>query len=391
MRNPFRSLGMLIALSAVAMLGVLGSAVPAGAAGAPRPAPAASGVGRLALPPGASACRSTAAKPSTANAACRTAPAAAAHGAGTLVTPAGQSATKPARTGAAVTPALAFTVTLVASPINVAAGGTTTLTATANQDVGPTPWFVEIFDVTDNVLVCDVGSGTTCTVNVTQAGPTAIDYFAYVATFSTTSPPPNIQASAGPVWVSWGLAVSLTAVPAAMTPGGTTTLTANTNFNVGPTPWFIVIVDESTGTNVAVCGFGTTCSTTVSMAGCSVQIYEAFISADTSPPSDVRASSNSVVASWLVVSLSASPAQPAPGGTVTLTATSCLDVGPTPFFIRIYDITGGTMTLLANAGAGTSVSATVGAFAPNATHTYLAVIASTPVVAVSNPAFLTWS
>ena len=162
------------------------------------------------------------------------------------------------------------------------------------------------------------------------------------------------------MWVSWGLSVSLTAVPAALTAGGTTALTASANVNVGPTPWFIVILDSTTGTVVAVCGSGTTCSTTVTMAGCAVHTYNAYISATSNPPTDVRAVSSSVVASWLVVSLSASPAQPAPGGTVTLTATTCLNVGPTPYFIRIYDLTGGTMTQLGSgAGSGTSFSAVV--------------------------------
>ena len=399
MRNPFRSLGMLTAVSAVAMLGLLGSAVPTGAAGGTGVAPAGTGAGRLALPPGASACRSTAAKPSSSTAACRTAPAAAAaHSVGTLATPAGQSTAKPAGAGSRVAPRaplLAFTVSLVASPNNLGTGGTTTLTATSNQDVGPTPWFILIFDEVSHAQVCSAGSGTTCTVSVTQGGPVVIDYIAYVSSFSTTEPPANIQASNGPVWVSWGLSVSLTAVPAALTPGGTTALTASANINVGPTPWFIVIQDSTTGTTIAVCGAGSTCSTTVNMAGCAVHTYTAFIAGSSSPPSDIRTVSSSVVASWLVVSLSASPAQPAPGGTVTLTATTCLNVGPTPYFIRIYDLTGGTMTQLGSgAGSGTSFSAVVGPFAANQTHTYVGLVdnfSHSPIVAVSNPALLTWS
>ena len=287
MRNPFRSLGMLTAVSAVAMLGLLGSAVPTGAAGGTGVAPAGTGAGRIALPPGSSACRSTAAKPSSSTAACRTAPAAAAHSVGTLATPAGQSTAKPSGAGSRVAPRaplLAFSVSPAASPNNLGTGGTTTLTATANQDVGPTPWFILIFDEVSHALVCSAGSGTTCTVSITQGGPVIIDYVAYVSSFSTTEPPANIQASNGPVWVSWGLSVSLTAVPAALTAGGTTALTASANVNVGPTPWFIVILDSTTGTVVAVCGSGTTCSTTVTMAGCAVHTYNAYISATSNPP-----------------------------------------------------------------------------------------------------------
>jgi hypothetical protein len=69
-------------------------------------------------------------------------------------------------------PALAdsFFVELAASPSAVAVGGTTTLTATTGADVGPTPWFIDIFDTTTGLPVRFCGSGTTCSTAVSETG-----------------------------------------------------------------------------------------------------------------------------------------------------------------------------------------------------------------------------
>lgn len=57
-------------------------------------------------------------------------------------------------------------------------------------------------------------------------------------------------------------------------------LTATTNTNVGPTPYYITIYSETTGAEVAVCGFGTTCTATVSQAVPGSQVFEAFVGDD---------------------------------------------------------------------------------------------------------------
>ena len=41
------------------------------------------------------------------------------------------------------------------------------------------------------------------------------------------------------------------------------TLTATTNTDVGPTPYYITIYSETTGAELAVCAVGTTCTATV--------------------------------------------------------------------------------------------------------------------------------
>jgi hypothetical protein len=72
-------------------------------------------------------------------------------------------------------------------------------------------------------------------------------------------------------------------------------VTATANANVGPTPYYIEIFDENTGSRLAVCGSGTTCSLsfTPSLYGSNLV---AFISGSgaTLPPPGIVASSNVV-------------------------------------------------------------------------------------------------
>jgi hypothetical protein len=60
-----------------------------------------------------------------------------------------------------------------------------------------------------------------------------------------------------------GLAVSLSATSSDEPIGQSVTLTATTNTDVGPTPYFITVYSETTGAELAVCGFGSTCTATV--------------------------------------------------------------------------------------------------------------------------------
>jgi hypothetical protein len=95
-----------------------------------------------------------------------------------------------------------------------------TLTATANQDVGPTPYFIEIYDLStdDRVAVCN--SGSTCSVVVCDPpvgvvscvnGPPSVGvivpqcrtYVADVASNSIVYAPPNVQTESNRVTVQW--------------------------------------------------------------------------------------------------------------------------------------------------------------------------------------------
>jgi len=82
-------------------------------------------------------------------------------------------------------------------------GSTAILTATANYDVGPTPWYIEIYDQTTGQQVCIAGSGTTCSASVEFSFATTQTYVAYVAASSSTAPPPSIQVASNTTTIIW--------------------------------------------------------------------------------------------------------------------------------------------------------------------------------------------
>jgi hypothetical protein len=110
------------------------------------------------------------------------------------------------------------TVSLSASETTLDFGDATTLTATANEDVGPTPYWIEIFDVSTGNLLAACGSGTTCTATSQVDAPIphtvsmTQEYVAYVSTYAATLPTTGIQAASPVVWAAWsdfGYQVSL--------------------------------------------------------------------------------------------------------------------------------------------------------------------------------------
>jgi hypothetical protein len=165
---------------------------------------------------------------------------------------------------------------------------------------------------------------------------------------------------------------------------------------VGPTPFFIEIFDVRSGTFIAECGFGTSCSTFVVRAS-DVGMFVAYVSGFgiTFPPPNIRSLSGSVLVSWASVGLGASPTSLPAGGTANVGALATLDVGPTPWWIEIYDDTSGT--LIALCGFGNSCSASVSQQAAT-THSYTAFIAAvsgTPpppdIRSMSNTVTVTWT
>jgi hypothetical protein len=98
-----------------------------------------------------------------------------------------------------------------------------------------------------------------------------------------------------------GFTVSLDASSAYPLIGESVTLTATTNADVGPTPYYITIYSETTGAELAVCGFGTTCTATVTQATLGAQTFEAFVGDDVpgdGQPGFVLVSSNEVSVGW---------------------------------------------------------------------------------------------
>lgn len=179
----------------------------------------------------------------------------------------------------------------------VPVGGSTTLVATTARDIGPSPFFTEIFDATTATLLAICGSGTSCSATVSQAAATTHTYRAFLSPASSTFPPPGAQRTTGLYFVTWassGLSVSLSAPVFVST--FTQSVTATANIDVGPTPYWIEIFDQTTGTRVAVCGSGTTCTATIPATTSTSDELVAFISSFSTdlPPVNAQAASNIV-------------------------------------------------------------------------------------------------
>jgi len=76
------------------------------------------------------------------------------------------------------------------------ASGSATITATANVDVGPTPYYIEIFDTYSGTRVGYCPSGTTC-LGTYQCG--SVGLTAFISSASSTIPPANTQSSSNTV------------------------------------------------------------------------------------------------------------------------------------------------------------------------------------------------
>jgi hypothetical protein len=265
---------------------------------------------------------------------------------------------KPHQSGQ-VRPLTAWTVTLTASTNLLWPTQYSTLTATANMDVGPTPYYLRIYDETAQAYVITCGTGTTCTTSVTQPTPATHYYIAVVSDASASYPPGSEQAVSGFVGVVWhGVSLSLSASPTTLPVGSATTLTATTSSDIGPSPFWTEIYDATTHVRLAVCGYGTSCSTAVSQAAATTHQYIAYLSSNTAayPPGSIQETSLSSFVTWSSLGWRVSLSAPAVTfGSETVTATANGNVGPTPYYIEIFDETG---TRLTECSSGSSCSVT---------------------------------
>jgi hypothetical protein len=98
-----------------------------------------------------------------------------------------------------------------------------------------------------------------------------------------------------------GFAISLAASSSYEPVGQSVTLTATTNTDVGPTPYYITIYSETSGAEIAACGFGTACTATVVQGTPGTQTFEAFVGDDipgSGHPGFGLVSSNQVPVIW---------------------------------------------------------------------------------------------
>lgn len=178
--------------------------------------------------------------------------------------------------------------------------------------------------------------------------------------------------------------VSLSAEQTTVKVSETIHLTATAASDVGPTPYSIRIFDADTGSEIARCGSGTTCTASIPIEWAENERptphhYYAEV-AGGSEGLYTRSGEVTVTVAHYVfeVSLTATPSTVTIPESYTLKATSSGDVGPTPYSIRIIE--NGTNSEVARCGSGTECSATIGTSWPeneeDAARHYHAVVSS---------------
>jgi RHS repeat-associated protein len=268
----------------------------------------------------------------------------------------------------------AWTLTLSSDRGALRNGETATVTATANQPVGGTGWAIQVFDQNANVRYANCVAGTTCTytVNWSNAGH---DFVAYVGQQSSTKPPPSLQATSNVVTVArvpWS--VSLTTDASSLETGQTATLTATADQPVDGTGFTIQVFDVLTGTRLANCATGTTCTAT---AGWSAQPrdYIAYVAVQgvTFPPAGSQAESGTVriTPAPFFLFLDSSVGWIGTGVSVTLTAMANQSMAGSPYYLQIFDLTTGARV----ASCGVTITCQYMFVAGATAHTYGAFVA----------------
>jgi len=280
---------------------------------------------------------------------------------------------KPSRlTARPLDPAGGWTVTLAASSNNLWPTQYSTLTATANADVGPSPYYISIYDATTGAQVAICATGSMCTVSETESTASTQDYIAYVGNDTSLFPPSTIVATSNDQSVVWqAVTAGGTAFPTMDLPGEMITALGTASADVGPSPFYIEIFDVTTGTLVIACGSGQLCTdSSVSESSDTTQEYITVVAhySSTFPPTGIQATSPlPSFVTWTDTGLTLSlNGESVVHGPQTYTATTNRNVGPTPYFIEIWDETTGA--LLAVCGSGTSCAVS---FLPSSKGDYL--------------------
>jgi hypothetical protein len=263
-----------------------------------------------------------------------------------------------------VRPLTPFSVTLTASSTNLWPTQVSTLTATTNQDVGPTPYWISIYDDSSGdpgPLLVTCGNGTSCATQVTAPGGAERFYVAYV--LIGNSPPTGIQATSDRISVNWKFVeLNLVASPTTVPLGGFTTLTVTDGgIDVGPSPLYFEVYDLETNARVGnPCGVGTVCAVDASNAVAGTHRFIGVLGSlsATYPPAALEPPSNLALVTWTASSWHVSLSFTYLNGDseAVLTALTNQDVGPTPYYIELFDI--GTQTFVAECGFGTNCSTT---------------------------------
>ena len=140
-------------------------------------------------------------------------------------------------------------------------GQAVTLTATTDQDVRYTPYYIDVYDTTTGTLMNECSFGVSCPISVAQSVASTHIYVGYVAAWDpntgvpNSAPPPQIQGTSAEAdyitWTNSGYQISLSgpdSVPAGK--GGTYFATTNASVPPGDS---IQIYNETTGRALKNC------------------------------------------------------------------------------------------------------------------------------------------
>jgi hypothetical protein len=169
-----------------------------------------------------------------------------------------------------------WSVSLAASSPRTPVGTTVTLTATTGQDVDGTVYYVDVKDAGGAVVGAGhCHSGTTCTAFVNSSSAQAVTYHAVVERVDGT----DVKATSTALRVTWAddpWTVTLAADATSLPTGATTTLTATASRDVGPTPYYTVILDGG-GAVVGTCAYGVSCVKTATGSTAAAVTYHAVL------------------------------------------------------------------------------------------------------------------
>lgn len=179
-------------------------------------------------------------------------------------------------------------VGLTANPYTSQLGVNTAIIATYPVDVGPSPYYLKVFDLTTGGSIVTCSSGTSCSASVSYGSTATHQLGAYLTTQNAALPvtglPLNQQAYAEATWASTGFQVSLSR--------GSDGFVATTNRDVNSTPYHITIYKPGSTVPVTTCSRGTSC---LSNPACGGELI-AFVSklGNTYPPPETQANSSRI-------------------------------------------------------------------------------------------------
>lgn len=276
-------------------------------------------------------------------------------------------ATKPTVIKRAPWPAI--TVNLTADPIYQWISHQSTLTATTNYDVGPTPYYISIYytgsssesggSYENSVLLQSCSTGTTCSIKEgehlpVENTPVAATYKAFVASYPPAFDYPEYIVASDIVNVTFhgGGAKLKAGKPTTTVGGNAVTLTATSTLPVEQVYYHIMIFDETTGQRLAYCSSGTTCMATVSQSQAATHKYMSYIGlGGTSLPVLYASKSPPIYVTWSNAGYEVALSYKYVSGQVEFTATANKSVTGTGNYISVYNLTTGQRAAICGIGS----------------------------------------